>query len=209
MSIETLLAFAATSLLVLLLPSAHGKLLRDYGLAQGRARTLLLIPALWLGYLVAGAVAAALYLSIHALVPAMERPFAWLGLVILGLYVLRSQQRRLVQRLADNDNMPERRLDRALLAMLGASLRPGLIIVVASLFFQMSDSLGTSVESSARGFVAFAAAALVAPFFQLLIAETSARKIRRARHLNPASHKPRTRFIASRAVSAGYRRIAA
>lgn len=209
MSIETLLAFAATSLLVLLLPSAQGKLLRDYGLAQGRTRACLLIPALWLGYLTAGALAGALYLSIHSLAPAMERPFAWLGVAVLGLYLLRSQQRRLVQRLADNDNIPARKPGLALLAMLATCVRPGLIIVVASLFFQMSDSLGSSGESAARGFAAYGIAALLAPFIQLLIAEPSARKITRARQLNPASRKPRTRFIASRAVSAGYRRIAA
>ncbi len=209
MSTETLLAFAATSLLVLLLPSVHGSLLRDYAQVQRPVRAALLIPALWLGYLIVGMLAAALYLAIHSLAPAMERPFAWLGVVVLGLYVLRSQQRRLIQRLADNDNLPARHPLRALLAMLAACVRPGLIIVVASLFFQMSDSLGQSFESVALGFAAYGAAAFLAPVIQLLIAGPSARKISLARQHNPASRKPPTRFIASRAVSAGYRRIAA
>ncbi|MGE6740719.1 hypothetical protein ACQKGC_10625 [Allorhizobium pseudoryzae] len=209
MSIETLLAFGATSLLVLLLPSASGMLLRDYSLVQGRARSAFLIPALWLGYLVAGGLAGTLYVAIHTLAPAMQRPLGWLGVVILGLYLLRSQQRRFAQRLADNDNLPARRWDKAFFSILVASLGPGLAVVVASLFFQMSDTLRISDESFAQAFLAYALAALVAPFVQLLIAESSARKISRARRLNPASRKPRTRFIASRAVSAGYRRIAA
>lgn len=124
MSIGILLAFAATSVLVLLLPSASGTLLRDYGLTKGRRHAALLILPIVLGYLVSGLLAFGLYFGIHDLAPAMEWSLAWLGLFVIAIYVLRSRHRRQVFRLADNDNLPAQGVARLTTQALASAVRP-------------------------------------------------------------------------------------
>ena len=209
MGIETLVIVAAASLLVLMLPSPAGRMLRDYSLSRGRIRSLLLLPALWIGYLAAGLMAGAAYLILNAIMPAMSMPLSWLAVAFLVIYALRSQRQRLTFRFADNDNLPERGQMRMLLRMTLAAPRPSLVFALLAVLFQVTVATPAPLQTVSMMGLAYGTAALLAPLFQILVAEISARKIRHGRRLTTASRKPPTRFIASRAVTAGYRRIAA
>jgi threonine/homoserine/homoserine lactone efflux protein len=209
MGIETLVIVAAASLLVLMLPSPAGRMLRDYSLSRGRIRSLLLLPALWIGYLAAGLMAGAAYLILNAIMPAMSMPLSWLAVAFLVIYALRSQRQRLTFRIADNDNLPERGQMRMLLRMTLAAPRPSLVFALLAVLFQVTVATPAPLQTVSMMGLAYGTAALLAPLFQILVAENSARKIRHGRRLTTASRKPPTRFIASRAVTAGYRRIAA
>lgn len=138
MGIETLVIVAAASLLVLMLPSPAGRMLRDYSLSRGRIRSLLLLPALWIGYLAAGLMAGAAYLILNAIMPAMSMPLSWLAVAFLVIYALRSQRQRLTFRIADNDNLPERGQMRMLLRMTLAAPRPSLVFALLAVLFQVT-----------------------------------------------------------------------
>jgi homoserine/homoserine lactone efflux protein len=209
MGTETLLIVAAASLLVLLLPSPAGRMLRDYSLSCGRGRGLALLPTLWLGYVAAGILAGTSFLILHAVIPAISGSLSWLAIAYIAIFALRAQRQRLTFRIADNDNLPDRRYLRAALRMLIAAPRPSLVLALLAVLLQVTVAQQVSVETVGLMGLAFAVAALVAPIVQCFAAERSARKIRQVRQENPASHKPPTRFIVSRAVTAGYRRIAA
>lgn len=209
MSIHTMLMVAATALLVFLLPSPCGRLLRDHVHARGRARSLLLLPAIWLGYVAAAFCAGAAYLALRSTMPAMIETFTWLGLVVLMIFVMRSQQRRFVNRMADNDNLRQSGTIRALGQIVVEAGRPGLVLALLAIFLQTAESSVSPLQFLSAAGIALLPAVLVAPLLQLLIAESVARQMLRVRRRNQASRKPRTRFIASRAVTAGYRRIAA
>lgn len=206
---ESLLIVAAASLAVLLLPSPAGKLLRDYTLSRGKARSLLLLPSLWFGYLAAGVLAGAAYLILHSVMPAMTGALSWLAVVFIVIFALRAQRQHLGFRIADNDNLPEHGLLRMAMRLVVSAPRPTLIVALLSVLYQATDAPLPPVQTVAFTGLSYAVAALIAPLIQVFTAERSARKIRLFRQRNPASHKAPTRFIASRAVTAGYRRIAA
>jgi threonine/homoserine/homoserine lactone efflux protein len=209
MSISSMLMVAATALLVFLLPSPCGRLLRDHIHARGRLRALLLLPGIWLGYVAAAFCAGAAYLALQSTLAAMVETFAWVGLVVLMIFIMRSQQRRFVHRMADNDNLTPSGALRSIAQVVVESGRPGLVLALLAIFLQTAESAVSPVQFLAAAGIALLPSLLLAPLLQLLIAETVAKQMLRARRRSQASRKPRTRFIASRAVTAGYRRIAA
>lgn len=209
MSIETTLITAALALLAFLLPSIAANLLRDHCIARGKLRAMLFLPGLWLGYLAAAAVAIGAFQLCRIYLPAMQGSFTWIGLAFLMIFVFRSQVHRFRARIADNDNLPQVNSAAASLQLGWQAFRPSLVIALWAVLLQLSDSLTNVTPMSREIAIPFVLAALVAPLFQLAMAERSARKMRAFRQTFQASHKPRTRFIASRAVSAGYRKIAA
>ncbi|MCJ8508564.1 hypothetical protein MUU53_11640 [Rhizobium lemnae] len=209
MSLETTLMTAALALLAFLLPSVAANLLRDQCIARGKLRAILFLPGLWIGYLLAAAVAVAAFSLCRIYLPAMQGSFAWIGIAFLMLFVFRSQVNRFRVRIADNDNLPNHNVASASFRLGWQAFRPSLIIALWAVLLQLSDSLTNSAILSQEIALPLAVAALVAPLIQLALAERSARKLRAFRKVYQASHKPRTRFIASRAVTAGYRKIAA
>lgn len=209
MSNETLLITAALSLLTFLLPSKATQMFRDYCRARGRLRALLLMPGFWLGQLATGALAVGLYLASRSALPNMEESLSWLAMAIFFVYVLRTQIRRLRLRVADNDNLTHKSGLKAGFRLAVSTVRPSLALALCALLVQTNDSALSNSDTAVYSMLAIALAAMVAPFVHWAIAEPSARRIRTLRQQQQASHKAHTRFIASRAVTAGYRRIAA
>ena len=209
MSIEITLMTAALALLAFLLPSVAANLLRDHCIARGRLRAMLYLPGLWLGYLAVAVVAIAAFQLCRIYLPAMQASFSWIGFAFLMIFVFKSQVHRFRNRIADNDNLPQVNRASASIRLGWQAFRPSLIIALWAVLLQLSDSLTNSATMSREIFIPLALAALVAPLIQLATAERSARKLKAFRQVYQASHKPRTRFIASRAVTAGYRKIAA
>lgn len=209
MGTEILLIVAVASLLVLMLPSQAGQMLRDHALSRGKPRSLLLLPALWIGYSAAGLMAGAAYLLLFSAMPAMSGVLWWIAMAYLVIYALRSQRLRLTFRIADNDNLAERGVLRMLLRLMLSAPRPALVLALLAVLFQVTDGTLDPMQATSMMGLGFAAAVLLAPLVQIFTAERSAQRIRHVRQHNPASRKAPTRFIASRAVTAGYRRIAA
>lgn len=209
MSIETTLITAALALLAFMLPSVAANLLRDQCVARGKLRATLLLPGLWLGHLLAATIAISAFQLLRIYLPGMQSTFAWFGIAILMVFVFKSQVHRFRARFADNDNLPQLSLSAASLHIGWQAFRPSLIIALWAVLLQVSDSLSIETTTSREIAVPLVLAAIIAPLVQLVLAERSARKMRILRQIYQASHKPRTRFIASRAVTAGYRKIAA
>lgn len=209
MSIETTLTTAALALLAYLLPSVAANLLRDQCIARGKLRAMLFFPGLWLGYLMAGAVAVGAFRLCQIYLPAMQGTFAWIGFAFLMIFVFKSQVHRFRVRIADNDNLPQLNMLATSFQLGWQAFRPSLIIALWAMLLQMGDSLTNGATSSREIAATLALSAIAAPLVQLALAERSARKMRAFHKTYQASHKPRTRFIASRAVTAGYRKIAA
>lgn len=209
MSTETLLITAALSLLTFLLPSRATQMFRDYCRARGKFRALLLMPGFWIGQIVTGGLATGVYLLSRTTMPNMEESLSWLAMAIFFIYVLRTQIRRLRQRVADNDNLIHTSWLKAGASLAVATVRPSLILALCALLVQTNDSALSNIQTGVQSLAAIGLAAVLAPFFHWVIAEHSARRLRALRQQHQASHKAHTRFIASRAVTAGYRRIAA
>lgn len=209
MSTETMLITAALSLLTFLLPSAAGHSLRDYCNARGKTRALLLLPGLWLGYLIACGTAFSALLFLRIGLPAMQQTLSWIGMAFFFIYVLRTQAQRLRLRIADNDNLAQNGTVRAVIHMAQRAIRPALIIALCAVLLQVVDSRSSGGELVRNLLPSMGFAAFIAPILQVIFSSRSVLKAKAFRKQIQASRKPPTRFIASRAVTAGYRRIAA
>jgi len=211
MTTEIWLAFAATAIIFVLLPSPLACLTASFSLQRGRRTAIATVPGLVAG-LSATLIAAMIPVALVALyLPWLLETMSWAGLGYLMLYVLWSyQDPRISGPLADNDNLPECRTARIFGCLFGkAAFTPRYALVLAAVLAQFIDPrlplLPQLLEMQATFLVCVALAAGTHVLFPRRVL---GRK-RRSAAVNPASRKPQTRFISRRAVTAGYRRIAA
>jgi homoserine/homoserine lactone efflux protein len=209
MSIEAILIFSVLCLLTLYLPSASSRFLVAYSIARGKLRAMALVPALAAGSFLSFAAGFAIFLWLSVSLRSMHGALGWAALAYLVFYVGKGLQQGIRQRAADNDNLREKSLVRGMGRCLIAQVRPGLAIAFAALLVHLADSSGTTERLALQAATAFAVAAIASGLLKVLLAGRSTRKMRLVSLKNSASATPRTRFIARRAVSAGYRRIAA
>ena len=209
MSADTLLVLSALALLAFLLPSPSGRMLLDYALSFGRWRAALLSLPIGLAHAVAVTAALLIWKAIGEAPAAIVIVARWMGIGYLVLYLLWSLQQRISLRIADNDNLPVRGMSHAVVQLPRHALRLKLVLAIVSLLIQTLDSTAIDIDSLIPLLTVMAVTGFVAPLLQTLSAERVARRIRLIQKQNPTLHKPRTRFIARRAVTAGYRQIAA
>ncbi|MBT9371044.1 hypothetical protein [Rhizobium sp. CSW-27] len=209
MTLGDLLVFSILCLLILDLPSTSGRLLLDHSLARGKTRAAALVPAILLGSLLCFAAGFGIHVWLAESLRTMLDALSWCALAYLAVYVLRGLQMRQRFRLADNDNLGEKTVWPALSRGFVGQLRPGLAVAIAALLFQTADSSADIAERALHAGLAFALAAIAAPVIQIVFARQRAMRLQRTSRGKPGLDKSRTRFIARRAVSAGYRRIAA
>jgi threonine/homoserine/homoserine lactone efflux protein len=209
MSIETLLTLSAISLLVFILPSPSGRLILDYVLSFGRMKMLLLVVPLWLAHNLVIVAATLAWVGLSQMPPTVLALASWIAAAYLVVHVLWSLQSRFTMRIADNDNLPVRQLGRSAAWLPLRFIRPRLALALISLLVLTIDSSGDIRDFLILMLSGMAAAALAGLLFQIGSAYQTAQRIRLFRKHNPAWRKPRTQFIARRAVSAGYRQIAA
>lgn len=209
MTLGDLLVFSILCLLILDLPSTAGRLLLDHSLARGKTRAVALVPSVLLGSLLCFAAGFGIHAWLADSLRTMRDALSWCALAYLVVYVLRGLQMRQRVRLADNDNLGEKTVWPALSRGFVSQLRPGLAVAIAALLFQIVDSSANVTERALHAGLAFALAAITAPVIQIVFARKRAARMQRANRGKPGLDRSRTRFIARRAVSAGYRRIAA
>jgi threonine/homoserine/homoserine lactone efflux protein len=207
---EAWLALAATATALLLVPHPLALTIATFRVSWGPASAAITIPAFLLAITLTAAVASVVLLVDH-LVPALRTPLSWAGMTYLMFHVLYAfQDPRLRHGLPANDNLPQTRLLRILGDfLLTAGRRTRYIALTAAIAAQVADP---AVPLQAQGIAlvgAFAAASCLAALLHAALPRFFFGKRRRPASSGQAPHKPRTLFIASRAVTAGYRRIAA
>lgn len=211
MTIETWMAFCAATLAFVLLPGPLASLVARYALNKGRWTALVTVPAVSLGLGAAFAVAGLPILIVATALPGAVEPLTWLGLAYLMLYAVWSFQEPAARgRRAANDNLPEQERLATFVHLVRIPLRTArYVVALAALLVQfaapVSGNMAVLMEMQALFLIAAAAGCLV----HVIYPGWALERIRRPALPGPASHKMHTRFIARRAVTAGYRRIAA
>ncbi|WP_117192487.1 LysE family translocator [Rhizobium terrae] len=211
MTADIWFAFAAAATFLVLLPSPLACLTASFSLQRGRRTAIATVPGTAVGLSVALIFAMVPLALLAAYLPRVLDTLTWIGIAYLALYVIWSfQDPRIAGPIADNDNLPECRPARILICLFRRSaFAPRYAVVLAALLAQFIDPrlplLPQLLEMQATFLVCAAAGMTPHVFFPRRVLG----RRRSAATLNPASRKPHTRFISRRAVSAGYRRIAA
>ncbi len=210
MSSDTMLVFAAASLFLVILPGPLADLTARYTLSRSRLTGLLTVPAIALGLVAAMTVASMPIVAIARYLPHLFELVSWIGLTYLLLHVLWTLQHPARGYLAHNDNLPERQPVRIFLHIFRlAALKPRSILAFIALLPQAFDPHGSLSLQLVEMDSVFLCAALAGGVLNVVLAGHRLKRLEKLGLRNPASRKPRTRFISRRAVTAGYRRIAA
>jgi homoserine/homoserine lactone efflux protein len=211
MTIEAWLAIATTATALLIVPHPLASLAAAFSASWGRASAFVTVPATALSMALLGTIAATLSSGVAFYLPGLTDILSWVGMAYIMLYVLHAyQDPRLKHGLADNDNLPETRSWRILgYFVLTAFRQIRYIALLTAIFIQFAERGAMSQEQYLGKLAAVAGAAALSTLVYSMFPRQFARKRRRSSALGQASHKPRTLFIARRAVTAGYRRIAA
>lgn len=211
MTIETWIAFAATAAAILLMPHPIASLTATFSACWGRTSGFVTVPAFVLAFVSGGILVTAgiFVLALHW--PAAVGALSWAGLSYLMLHALYAyQDPQLRYGPADNDNLPETRPLRIFgyfILKTFKSIR--YFALTAAIIVQFFDPMLSPQEQYLNVVAGLAVSATVAGLAYAIFPGRLARKRRRPPARSKAPYRPGTRFIARRAVSAGYRRIAA
>ncbi len=211
MSTFGLIAFSAMAMLLMVVPSPLCRFAASFSQQRGRRAALVTIPGLVIGFCLATALAAVPLFVITSDWPQVTDQIAVAGTWIFGIYVVYAcLQPGRRQPMADNDNLPERRNVRIVgLLVRHAVLSPRYAVALFAIMLQVWNSALPFLPQLAAIELACAAVAALAAVVHVLLPRRFMDRTRRARRAKPALRKPQTVFIARRAVTAGYRRIAA
>ncbi|MBP2558608.1 threonine/homoserine/homoserine lactone efflux protein [Neorhizobium galegae] len=211
MTADIWLAFAATAIFLALLPSPLACLTASFSLQRGRRTAIATVPGLAVGMSAALIVAMIPMVLIAVYLPKLIDVISWAGLGYLMLYVLWSyQDPRISGPIADNDNLPECRAARIFGCLFGKSaFQARYAVVLAAVLAQFVDPDRSLLPQLLEMQATFLVCAALGAGIHVLFPRRVLSRRRRPANLNSASRKPQTRFISRRAVTAGYRRIAA
>lgn len=211
MTIETWLAFAATAVALLLVPHPVASLTAAFSSSWGRTSALVTVPAFVLAFVAGGILVTAGVFLVGFYWPAAIGALSWVGLSYLMLHVLYAyQDPQLRYGPADNDNLPETRPLRIFGYFILKTFKSArYFALTAAVAVQFFDPAVAPQEQYLNLIVGLAVAAAIAALAYAALPARLARKRRRPAVRSKAPYRPGTRFIARRAVTAGYRRIAA
>jgi threonine/homoserine/homoserine lactone efflux protein len=206
-----LLAFSAMAVFLILVPSPLFRLTARFVLQRGRSAALATIPGLAVGMTVTAAVATIPVLLLSRYSPQTLAVIAFTGPWYLLAYVVFSYLDPSRRRpMADNDNLPERRTLRIFAHVVKeAVLSPRYTLAFVAVLIQVWDAAMAPLTQCLT--VALACATFMggAAAVQSLLPRRLLNRKKPAARGKAASRKAQTVFIARRAVTAGYRRIAA
>ncbi len=211
MTIEGWLALTAIATALLLAPHPIAALVAAFSRSWGRASGFLTVPASILAIALVGAIAAAAASAVRFYLPGLTATLSWTAIGYLMLYMLFAyQDPRIQYGLADNDNLPETRPLRVF-THFSTKAFTGIryLVLLTAVLLAFADHGPAHGWSYVAMLASLMAAAGVAALVYAVFPARFIRRRRRSSTSGKASHKPRTLFIASRAVTAGYRRIAA
>lgn len=211
MTLETLIAFGAAAIFLVMLPSPLTALVARFSLQKGRRTAFATLAGMSLGMTAALTLAALPLTAIAVALPGALDALSWLGIAYLMFYVLWSFQDPSVRGpVSDNDNLPEQNALRIFVHFVSACLKTPRYVVLTAAFLLQFIGPATALQPALMEMPAvFFFAAIGGSAIHAAFPHWSLNRLRRKKAMSPASRKLGTRFIARRAVSAGYRRIAA
>lgn len=211
MTVETLIAFGAAAICLVLLPSPLAAMIASFANQKSRRTALVTIAGLALGMTAAISLAAIPLVAVRMFLPSALEPLSWLGIAYLMLYILWSFQDPILRRsTADNDNLPEQVPLRIFVFFVTACLQtPRYILVTAALLVQFMEGASPLLPTLLEMQLVFMAVVAASALIHVAVPNWTLNRLRRARPTGLTASRNGTRFIARRAVSAGYRRIAA
>jgi len=211
MTIETLLAFAATTIALVLLPNPTACEAALFATQKGRKTAILTVPACAVGLSIALVLAMVPMALIALFAPGLLAALAWGGVGYLMLYVLWSlQDPRVCGLAADNDNLPQYGSTRIFSNLVQrTAIAPRYIVVLAAVLATVIEPRLPLLPQLLELQSVFLVCAVIAMSVHIAFPRRLLGRKRRLGSLSPALGKPRAQFISRRAVSAGYRRIAA
>jgi threonine/homoserine/homoserine lactone efflux protein len=206
-----LLAFSAMAVFLILVPSPLFRLTARFVLQRGRSAALATIPGLAVGLSIAAGLATIPLLLLSRFAPDTIGLVAFVGPWYLLAYVvfcyLDPRRRR---PMADNDNLPERRTVRIFAHVAKeAVLSPRYTLAFVAVLIQVWDATIPPLTQVLAVELACATIMIGAAAVQSLLPGRFLNRKRPAARGKSATRKAQTVFIARRAVTAGYRRIAA
>lgn len=210
MTAETWIAFVATAIVLVLLPSPLAYLAASFSLQRGRRTAFATVPGLAIG-LSGALILAMIPMTLVALyMPRLLDTLSWAGLGYLAVYVIWSyQDPRIAGPIAENDNLPECRMARIFGCLFGRSVfAPRYAVVLAAVLAQFVSVEAALLPQLLELQATFLVCAVIGATAHVFFPRRVLGRGRRAANYNAASRKPRTRFISRRAVTAGYRRAA-
>lgn len=208
-AIWILFAIVATALLFV--PGRSRRLVLAYALAHGRKSVFATATGVTLGALIPIAGTLAVSGALVALSPTTFAIAQWIGLFLLVLFMLALFRAPVgTEPVADNDNLPEERPLRVIVHCAGSESRdPRSSLLVAALlpqFMTPADAFLPQAFALGGTFVALAALSCL-PY--ALTAERAQKILRKHVVRRTVNRSGGTVLIAAKAVTAGYRKIAA
>ncbi|WKL19013.1 LysE family translocator [Agrobacterium tumefaciens] len=211
MSGQAWLIFCAACAVVFALPSPLVFSVASYAGIRGRKTVFASVSSGALGIVTAMTISAIPVAGLTYLPQSFVEIVQWAGLGWLMLFLLWTFATPAAQAAnADNDNLPGKSwsgIFRDCYAM--AALRPRYFAFFLALLPQFVSASGNAIETFATAQAAIMLVALAVLTLQALFFSATLSLVRRMSGNKKIRPKYRTHFISGRAVSAGYRRIAA
>jgi homoserine/homoserine lactone efflux protein len=211
MSGQAWLIFCAACAVVFALPSPLVFSVASYAGIRGRKTVFASVSGGALGIVTAMTISAIPVAGLTYLPQSFVEIVQWAGLGWLMLFLLWTFATPAAQAAnADNDNLPGKSssgIFRDCYAM--AALRPRYFAFFLALLPQFVSASGNAIETFATAQAAIMLVALAVLTLQALFFSATLSLVRRMSGNKKIRPKYRTHFISGRAVSAGYRRIAA
>ncbi|AYD00862.1 threonine efflux protein [Neorhizobium sp. NCHU2750] len=211
MTLEAWLAFAAIATAFLLMPHPLAALTAAFSASWGRSSAFVTVPASIIAMVLCAIPATAAVFALGFYWQSAIDSFSWAGLAYLMIYMLYAYQAPEIRiGLAANDNLPETRPMRVLgYFILTAFRKIRYFALTAALAIQVVDPNLSAGKQFGEIIAAFAIGTGIGVLAYSFFPRRFSRRRRRVASPRHALYKPGTLFIARRAVTAGYRRIAA
>jgi len=211
MPYPTWILFAVVAATFLLVPGRSKRLVLSYAMAHGRKSAFATVTGVTLG----SAIPVALVLGLSFLVltasPSGFVVLQWIGLVLLMLFALGlSRAPAGSAPIADNDNLPEEKPLRVIAHCFGSELKdPRSSLLAAALLPQfLNPTMAFLPQAIALGSIFILMTAATSLIYALM-ADKVRKTIRKHAARRTINRSGGTVLIAAKAVTAGYRKIAA
>lgn len=210
MTVGIWVAFCAAAIFVVILPNPLANLIARFAIQKGRQTAFVTVPGAGIGLAAAFTIAALPVAAIAFLLPGMMEPLSWAGVAYLMFYILWAfQDPALRIATADNDNLPEQKAVPIFAHMLAAGLRtPRYTVLLAALLAQFVDPQTLTLPLILEMQTVFLLSVIAGSMIHAILPQWTLNRLRR-KAATLAPRRAGARFISRRAVSAGYRRIAA
>jgi threonine/homoserine/homoserine lactone efflux protein len=210
MSAQVWLIFSAACVVLFALPSSLAFRIASYSALRGKKTAIATVSGASLGMVTAMTAAALVTFGLSYIPESIINIIQWAGtawLMLFCLWALATPATRMSN--ADNDNLPARTMMATFVDCYSTALRPRYVAFFLALLVQFIGASLDVVETLAQMQALVLVLAITCALAQALFARSTMALARRMSGTKTARRARRTHFISGRAVSAGYRRIAA